>query len=47
VGCPIRATDVDIEECMACPKLLRVVEDDPPYVVCAAWRYDPYAERAF
>lgn len=38
VGCPLRNTDVDIEECMACRKLLRVVDDDPPYVVCTAWR---------
>jgi len=38
VGCPLRGTDVDIEECMACGKLLRVVEDDPPYIVCTAWR---------
>lgn len=34
VGCPVRGTDVDIEECMACGKLLRLVDDDPPYVVC-------------
>lgn len=38
VGCPLRGADVDIEECMACRKLLRMVEDDPPYVVCTAWR---------
>lgn len=38
VGCPLRGTDVDIEECMACRRLVRVVEDDPPYVVCTAWR---------
>jgi hypothetical protein len=38
VGCPLRGTDVDIEECMACGKLLRVVDDDRPYVVCTAWR---------
>lgn len=38
VGCPLRGADVDIEECMARSKLLRVVEDDPPYVVCTAWR---------
>jgi hypothetical protein len=42
VGCPLRATDVDIEECLACPKVLRVVNDDPPYVVCGAWRVDPF-----
>lgn len=45
VGCPLRAADVDIEECMACPKLLRVVDDDPPYVVCSAWRADPFASQ--
>lgn len=45
VGCPARATDVDIEACMACPKLLRIVDDDPPYVVCSAWRPDPYASH--
>lgn len=38
VGCPLRGTDVDIEECMPCGKLLRVVNDDPPYVLCTAWR---------
>jgi len=38
VGCPLRGTDVDIEECMACGKLLRVISDDPSYVVCTAWR---------
>lgn len=38
VGCPLRNADVDIEECMACVKLLRVVEDDPPRVVCTGWR---------
>lgn len=42
VGCPLRAMDVDIEECMACPKLLRVVDDEPPYVVCVGWRPDPF-----
>ena len=41
VGCPIRGTDVDIEECMSCGKLLRVVDDDPPYLVCAGFRTDP------
>ena len=40
VGCPQRGTDVDIEECMACGKLLRVVNDDPPYVICRALRED-------
>jgi hypothetical protein len=43
VGCPLRGSDVDIEECMACTKLLRVVDDDPPYVVCAGFRTDPLA----
>lgn len=41
VSCVVRATDIDIEECFACSKLLRVVEDDPPYVVCSAWRAEP------
>jgi len=41
VGCPVRGTDVDIEECMACGKLLRVVENDPPYVTCDGFRVDP------
>lgn len=47
VGCPIRATDVDIEVCMACGKLLRVVDDDPPYVVCTALRPDPQPNLIF
>ena len=47
VNCPIRATDVDIEECMACGKLLRVVDDDPPYVVCTALRPDPRPDLVF
>jgi hypothetical protein len=38
VGCPLRGTDVDIEECMACGRLLRLIGDDPPYVLCTAWR---------
>lgn len=46
IGCPIRGTDVDIETCMACEKLLRLVEDDPPYVVCRAWRDDHRAAEA-
>ena len=41
VGCPIRGGDVEIEQCFACGKLLRVINDDPPYVVCTAWRTDP------
>lgn len=45
VGCPLRGTDVDIEECMACTKLLRVVDDDPPYVVCNGFRTDPLANQ--
>ena len=45
VGRPARAGDVDIEECIACPKLLRVVDDDPPYVMCTAWRPDPFADN--
>jgi hypothetical protein len=45
VGCPLRGADVDIEECMACPKLLRVVDDDPPYVVCTGFRTDPLANQ--
>jgi len=32
VECPLRGTDVNIEECFGCSKLLRVVDDDPPYV---------------
>lgn len=38
VGCPLRDSDVDIEECLACGKLRRVVDDDPPFVVCTGWR---------
>jgi hypothetical protein len=45
VGCPLRGADVDIEECMACTKLLRVVDDDPPYVVCNGFRTDPLANQ--
>jgi hypothetical protein len=45
VGCPLRGADVDIEECMACTKLLRVVDDDPPYVVCTGFRTDPLASQ--
>lgn len=45
VSCPARAGDVDIEDCMSCPKLLRVVADDPPYVVCDGWRPDPFASE--
>jgi len=41
VGCPIRGGDVEIEQCFACGKLLRVIDDDPPYVMCASWRTDP------
>ncbi len=41
LGCPLRGTDVDIEECMACGKLLRVVNDDPPNITCTALREDP------
>lgn len=41
VSCPLRHTDVDIETCMACSELLRVVNDDPPYVTCTALREDP------
>jgi hypothetical protein len=47
VGCPRRGVDVDIEECMACGKLLRVVDDDPPYVICTAWRDPRSAELVF
>jgi hypothetical protein len=43
VGCPLRGVDVDIEVCMGCTKLLRVVDDDPPYVVCGGFREDPLA----
>ena len=47
VSCPLRGTDVDIEVCMACGKLHRVVSDDPPYVTCtalprAAWTSDQH-----
>jgi hypothetical protein len=45
VGCPLRGADVDIEECTACTKLLRVVDDDPPYVVCNGFRTDPLANQ--
>ena len=45
IGCPLRAADVDIEECMTCTKLLRVVDDDPPYVVCSGFRTDPLANQ--
>lgn len=45
VGCPLRGVDVDIEECMACTKLLRVVDDDPPYVVCTGFQTDPLANQ--
>ena len=41
IGCPLRRTDVDIEQCIACSKLLRIVNDDPPYVICTALREDP------
>ena len=40
VGCPLRKTDVDIEECLGCGNLLRMVDGDPPYVVCSGWRTD-------
>jgi hypothetical protein len=45
VGCPLRGVDVDIEECVGCGKLLRVVDDDPPYVVCGGFRTDPFTSR--
>ena len=36
------------KECMARRKLLRLVDDDPPYVVCTAWRDSGRtAERVF
>ncbi len=41
VGCPISGGDVEIEQCFACGKLLRVINDDPPSVMCTAWRTDP------
>lgn len=41
VGCPLRETDVDIEVCLACPRLRRFVSDDRPYVTCVADRGDP------
>ena len=41
VACVLRGTDVDMEVCFSCAKLLRVVEDDPPYVVCSDWRVEP------
>jgi len=38
VECPMRGPEVDIDECTACGKLLRVVvDDDPPYFVCTVW----------
>jgi hypothetical protein len=37
-ACPVRGIDVDVQECAACGKLLRVVvDDDPPYFVCTEW----------
>jgi hypothetical protein len=45
IGCPLRGADVDIEECMACTKLLRVVDNDQPYVVCSGFRSDPLANQ--
>jgi hypothetical protein len=45
VGCLLRGADVDIEDCMACGKLLRVVDDDPPYVVCDGFRSDVLVDR--
>jgi hypothetical protein len=39
IGCALRGTDVEIEECLACSKLERIVEDDPWYIVCTA-RHD-------
>jgi hypothetical protein len=30
----------------ACGKLLHVLDDDPPYVVCTAWHTDPRAQLA-
>jgi hypothetical protein len=45
IGCPLRVADVDIEECMSCSKLLRVVDGEPPYVVCTGWRPDPFTSK--
>jgi hypothetical protein len=40
VGCPLRGVDVDVEECLGCDKLLRLVDDDRPYLVCDPWHGD-------
>jgi hypothetical protein len=45
VGCPLRGVAVDVGVCMACSKVLRVVDDDPPYVVCGGFRTDPLASQ--
>ncbi|MEA2661735.1 MAG: hypothetical protein QOH08_1307 [Chloroflexota bacterium] len=47
VGCAVRGTDVELDECLGCAKLRRVVEHDPPFIVCTA-RPDisPIAELA-
>ena len=45
VNCPIRDADVDVDECLACGRVARIVEDDPPYVVCTAWRDSPRASE--
>lgn len=35
VGCPIRGADVDVEECLTCPRLTGVGEDGAlTYVTC-------------
>jgi hypothetical protein len=44
VSCPIRGDDVEIEQCFACGKLLRVITDDQPAVLCTAFRQDPRAD---
>lgn len=46
VACPLRGRDVTIEDCLICGKLQRIVEDDPPYLVCTARRDDLRTDAA-
>jgi hypothetical protein len=32
VGCPLRATDVDVDVCLGCPELLEAVTDEDGHV---------------
>jgi len=34
VRCPVRGEDVDIELCVACPRLAGVELDSDPHIVC-------------